>query len=226
MSQKNENVMAEEVQALTGDREMIRSRKSRWKFRLINRLFITYTKLLLKTCKFEIEGRDLFRDGIVFGFWHTDCYSMELLLSELSKTNSNVCAIVTANERGDYIENTLRHNGGTALRIPDGMEMRAAYKQMLEAVRRPELIMAVAFDGPSGPYHEVKKLAFMLARESDKPVVYAHFTYTHIIALKKRWDRYVIPLPFTRVKAHFEEIGKVDREKLKSFDEWKTEIKF
>ncbi len=213
-----------EIQELTGDREMIQSRKSRWKFRLLNTCFITYTKLLLKTCRFDVENIERFRQGIMFGFWHEDCYSMELVLDQLSRTHKDICAIVTANQRGDYIENTLRHNGGEALRIPDGMEMKTAYKKMLEAAKRPGLIMAAAFDGPSGPYREPKKLLFMLAKEAQKPVVYAHFEYRHVIRLKKRWDKYVIPLPFTRVQAYFEEIGEISKEKLQQFDSWRGEI--
>ena len=214
----------EQIKELLGDRVLIRARKARLRFKLLNTIFITYTKILLKTCRFRIENKELFGPGIMFGFWHEDCYSMELLLSDLSKEYRNICAIVTADTRGDYIENTLNHNGGEALRIPDGMEMKTAFKKMLEAARRPELIMAAAFDGPSGPYREPKKLLFMLAREREKRVVYAHFTYKRVIRLKKRWDKYVIPLPFARVTAHFENLGVIDKLRLASFDEWSGEI--
>lgn len=216
----------EEIRELKGDRKMIQARKSRIRFRILDRIFLTYTKILLKTCKFEIENKELFRNGIMFGFWHEDCYSMELVLDELSKSYQHICAVVTASTRGDYIEDTLRHNGGEALRIPDGMEMKTAFKQILEAVKKPELTMAIAFDGPSGPYRDAKKLLFMLAKESGKEVVYAHFTYKRVFRLKKRWDNYVIPLPFARVTAQFESLGYIDRAKLSSFEEWKGEIQF
>ncbi len=213
------------IRELLGDRKLIRARKARLRFKLLNSVFLAYTKLLLKTCRFRIENRELFHTGIMFGFWHEDCYSMELLLSELSKEHRNICAIVTVNTRGDYIEDTLSHNGGEALRIPDGMEMKAAFRKMLETARRPDLIMAAALDGPAGPYREPKKLLFMLAREREKHVVYAHFTYKHIIRLKKRWDKYVIPLPFSRVTARFESLGVIDKQRLANFDEWSGEIR-
>lgn len=217
---------SDEITDLKGNRELIQARKSRLKFRFLNACFLTYTKLLLKTCKFQIENKERFQSGIMFGFWHGDCYSMELILKELSKEFSDICAIVTAGTRGDYIENTLSHNGGEALRIPDGMEMKTAYKKMLEAAKKPKLIMAAALDGPAGPCHEPKKLLFTLAKEAKKCVVYSHFTYKRVIKLKKRWDSYVIPLPFAKVTAHFEEIGEITREKLSAFDEWKEEIQF
>ncbi len=221
---KNENM--EEIADLKGDRTLIQKRKAQLRFKLLNACFLAYTKLILKTCRFKIENKELFRNGIMFAFWHEDCYSMELILKELSETWNHICAIVTANTRGDYIEDTLRHNGGEALRIPDGMEMKTAFKKMLEAVRRPELTMAVAFDGPSGPYRDPKKLVFMLAKESQKEVVYSHFTYKRVLRLKKRWDKYVIPLPFSRVTAHFESLGQIDKVRLASFDDWKTEIRY
>lgn len=226
MENKTAVEISEEIAGLKGNRELIQARKARLRFRLLNACFLAYTKLLLKTCKFRIENKEAFQNGIMFGFWHGDCYSMELVLKELSAEFSDICAIVTAGTRGDYIEDTLRHNGGEALRIPDGMEMKTAYKKMLEAAKKPQLIMAAALDGPAGPYHEPKKLLFMLAKEAKKGVVYARFTYKRVIRLKKRWDNYVVPLPFARVTAHFEEIGEITREKLSVFDQWKGEIQY
>lgn len=226
MKDKKEAEISEEIEILKGDRELIQSRKARLRFRLLNTCFLTYTKLLLKTCRFRIENKEAFRSGIMFGFWHTDCYSMELILKELSREYSDICAIVTASTRGDYIEDTLRHNGGEALRIPDGMEMKTAYKKMMEAAKKPGLIMAAALDGPAGPCHEPKKLLFMLAKEAKKEVVYSHFTYKRVIRLTNRWDGYVVPLPFARVTAHFETIGEITRERLQGFDHWKGEIQY
>lgn len=226
MKKSKEIMDFEGIKELKGNRELISKRKSRLKFKILNVLFTVYTKLLLKTCKFEIENRDLFRNGIMFGFWHGDSYAMELVLDELSKKHKNVCAVVTAGQRGDYIENTLKQNGGEALRIPDGMEMKTAFKQMLEAVKRPELTMAIAFDGPAGPYHDPKKLLFMLAKESGKEVVYSRFTFKRTVHLKKRWDNYAVPLPFAKVKVRFETLGYVDKARLAAFDEWKSEILF
>ncbi|MBQ9120533.1 MAG: DUF374 domain-containing protein [Lachnospiraceae bacterium] len=212
------------IEELKGDRELIQKRKSRWKFRMINAFFHFYTKLLLKTCRFVEDNPERFRQDIMFGFWHEDCYPMELVLDRLTKKHKDICAIVTANQRGDYIENTLRLNGGEALRIPDGMEMKTAFKNMLEAAKRPGLIMAAAFDGPSGPYREPKKLLFMLAKESKKPVVYAHFKYCRVLHLKKRWDNYVVPFPFSKIHISYEEIGEITKEKLMRFDSWRGEI--
>lgn len=224
-----DNTAGEKNQTITeleGDRVLIHGRKSRLKFRLLNRLFLTYTKVLLKTCKFEMINEEKFHDDIMFGFWHGDCYLMEMLLNQLTGKYQHVCAIVTANSRGDFIENTLRLTGADALRIPDGMEMKTAYKKMLEVVKQPKLTLALALDGPAGPLHQPKKLLFMLARESQKPVVYVRFTSKRVLRMKNRWDSYIVPLPFARITAQFEEIGMVDKAKLSKFDEWKGEIMF
>lgn len=224
--QEGKEKHSEIIKNLKGNRKLIQERKARMRFRLLNRLFLTYTKILVKTCKFELVNKELFRDGIMFGFWHEDCYPMELVLDRLARECHHICAVVTASQRGDYIEDTLKLNGGEALRIPDGMEMKSAFKQMLAAVKRPELTMAIAFDGPAGPYRDPKKLLFMLAKESGKEVVYGYFTYKRVFRLKKRWDHYVIPLPFAKLTVQFESLGYVDRERLASFEQWKNEIRF
>ena len=63
---KNENM--EEIADLKGDRTLIQKRKARLRFKLLNACFLAYTKLILKTCRFKIENKELFRNGIMFAF--------------------------------------------------------------------------------------------------------------------------------------------------------------
>jgi lysophospholipid acyltransferase (LPLAT)-like uncharacterized protein len=56
----------------------------------------------------------------------------------------------------------------------------------------------LAVDGPLGPYRKVKHGALVLAGRTGNPIVPVGTASSWKIVLGKRWDRYTIPLPFTR----------------------------
>ena len=123
---------------------------------------------------------------------------MNLVLEKLSRKTTPVDVIVTADARGNYIEHMIKKCGGSALRVPDGYRAFAALKRSCRTLTRVPHSIAVALDGPLGPRHEPKKLAFYLSEHAEeefvgiKPVVFI------LHRLTRRWDKYVIPLPFTR----------------------------
>ncbi len=72
--------------------------------------------------------------------------------------------------------------------------------------------------------HEPKKLLFLLASQADKEMVYIHFHYRNVIRLRNRWDRYVIPLPFCKIIAEVEELGRIDDNELRNFQEYRRKL--
>lgn len=192
--------------------------------------------------------------GIV-GFWHEDSFMMNLVLKEwmeagqasggyeklrcaFKKTrpvysNSSQEAtrgvgmdvVVTADKRGDYIEAMLNRYGANALRIGDGMRMRNGMKQLTKSAMDRSKGLAIALDGPLGPFHEPKKLACFLAEQSGKHFCGVHVRYSCRLRLFMRWDRYVIPLPFTRVKVEICDFGPISKEMLREYSEGKEKIR-
>ena len=69
----------------------------------------------------------------------------------------------------------------------------------------------MALDGPEGPHHEPKKFVLLTALLSKRRMITVTFDFKWRIILKKRWDRYLIPLPFSRVDVKF--CGPFDVEK-------------
>ena len=99
----------------------------------------------------------------VFGFWHEDSFCMNLVLEQLAGRTRPVHVIVTADTRGDYIERMVESCGGHALRVADGRASFGKLKEILEEFRGRDASLAVALDGPLGPRHEPKRLAFYFA---------------------------------------------------------------
>ena len=191
----------------------------------------------------------------VVGFWHEDSFIMNLVLKEWmeagkaskgyeklrhalnqtqprsgsasreSEKEMGMNVVVTADKRGDYIEAMLQRYGANALRMGDGMRMRAGMKQLTGAAMDRSKGLAIALDGPLGPYHEPKKLACFLAEQSGRHFLGVHVRYSCKMRLFTRWDRYVIPLPFTRIKVEVCDFGPVSKEMIREYSEGKEKIR-
>jgi lysophospholipid acyltransferase (LPLAT)-like uncharacterized protein len=57
-------------------------------------------------------------------------------------------------------------------------------------------------DGPRGPCYKLGQGLVFLAQKNALPVVPVHVEYSRCIRLKS-WDRFMIPLPFSRVEFTF-----------------------
>lgn len=174
-------------------------------------LFTRYLSLIDHTVKIIWDEENRYGDSQIFGFWHEDSFFMNLVLEKLSYKTTPVDVIVTADARGNYIENMVRRCGGNALRVPDGYKAFAALKKIVRDTYEKTHSIAVALDGPLGPRHEPKKLAFYLSEHADEEFVGISLSYSFCLRLTRRWDKYVIPLPFTTVTVAVKNYGVVKK---------------
>ena len=177
-------------------------------------LFVNYLGLLEKTVHIEWHEDTQFGDSQIFGFWHEDSFFMNLVLENLAHKTRPVDVIVTADTRGNYIEHMVQRCGGHALRVPDGYKAFAALKKIVQDTYEKEHSLAVALDGPLGPRHEPKKLAFYLSEHADEEFVGISISYSSCFRLKRRWDKYAIPLPFSRVTVAVKDYGIVKKNQI------------
>lgn len=173
--------------------------------------FTSYLSLIDRTVKIVWQEDNRYGDSQIFGFWHEDSFFMNLVLERLSHKTTPVDVIVTADTRGNYIENMIRRCGGNALRVPDGYQAFAALRKIVQDSYEKTHSIAVALDGPLGPRHEPKKLAFYLSEHAEEDFVGISLTYSSCLRLTRRWDKYVIPLPFTTVTVSVKDYGIVKK---------------
>lgn len=178
---------------------------------VLQKLFLGYLKLLEKTITIQWNTDTLCGSSQIFGFWHEDSFFMNLVLKELSKKTAPVDVIVTADVRGDYIENMIEHCGGHALRVPDGLACIGAVKSLMRQSYEEARSLAVSLDGPLGPRHEPKKLAFFLSEQRREDFVGIAVSYSACLRMFWRWDQYAVPLPFTKVTVDIRDYGEVNK---------------
>lgn len=178
---------------------------------LLQWLFDSYLKLIERTVRIKWIEDTRFGDSQIFGFWHEDSFFMILVLEKLAHRTMPVDVIVTADTRGNYIEHMIKRSGGNALRVPDGFKAFAALKKIVKDNYEKDHSIAVALDGPLGPRHEPKKLAFYLSEHGDEEFVGISISYSSCIRLNRRWDKYAIPLPFSQVTVAVKDYGVVEK---------------
>ena len=178
--------------------------------RCIRNTIFFYEWLIIKTCRVRICG-EIDRSGSIVGFWHGDSFLMNLVMHHMDQEQIHPQVIVTADERGDVITAMVERHHGKTIRVKDGLGMRGTYDTILRAAKTPGEIIAIAADGPLGPYKEPKKLGLSLAMKADKPYGMIYIQGRGIWRSHKRWDHYGIPLPFARIQVACHSFGHITR---------------
>lgn len=181
---------------------------------ILQYLFQGYLKLLKRTVHIEWEENQVKTIGQIFGFWHEDSFGMNLVLEQLASHVGKVNVIVTADRRGDYIQDMVESSGGKVIRVLDGKASYGALKKIQADFGAQDESIAVALDGPLGPRHEPKKLAFYFSERMQKEFTGFTLEYSSYIRLWWRWDEYVIPLPFSKVSVFVHNYGIVSKKQI------------
>ncbi len=82
---------------------------------------------------------------------------------------------------------------------------------MINNIRRGR-IGTFAVDGPRGPFREVKPGAVYAAKKLGVPVIPVSTSAWPSLIIESAWDRYLLPLPFSRALVHLGEPIFLDRD--------------
>ena len=169
--------------------------------KIITTICISYIRLVFRTSKIKTVGDTSLLDPnhdekFVIGFWHGDCYCFYPLLK-----NTGFYVITTINKRGDYIENMCKYFGYNPIRVSDestGQNYIFKIRSVINGSDKRNL--AIAFDGPLGPRHEPKKFILMTTLAAKRRVLPLSLKVKRKLVVKKRWDKFIIPLPFSEIE--------------------------
>ncbi|MEM8711200.1 MAG: lysophospholipid acyltransferase family protein, partial [Planctomycetota bacterium] len=144
-------------------------------------------------------------DGCIPVLWHG---RMAFAAAAFAGTKATV--LVSASGDGSLAEVLLRGLGYGTLRGSTTRGGARAIREM-RALLSSGTAVAITPDGPRGPRHHVNKGAAFLGRATGRPILPIGFGVSRAVRLSS-WDRFTIPLPFTRVAVAFGEPIDVPRE--------------
>ena len=124
-------------------------------------------------------------------FWHG-----RLLMTPLVYGGRGLKILISRHRDGELISRTVRHFGLGTVRGSSTRGGIAGIKGLVRALQKGYDV-AIAPDGPRGPRCKVQPGVIQLAKLSGRPI----FPFTFSATPKKvlhTWDRFIIPLPFSR----------------------------
>src|SRR6202158_6101131 len=174
--------------------------KERLLSRVADAIFFLLIKLIGGTVRWQVEGWENWeaasRDGQIpiYTFWHN-----RVFLATYFWQDRSIVVMTSQSFDGEYIARFIQRFGYGAAR---GSTTRGGVGAIVEMVRlmRAGLPTAFTIDGPKGPRYVAKMGAVLLAKKTGQPILPFTITPRRFWESKKSWDRFQVPLPFTRTR--------------------------
>lgn len=144
---------------------------------------------------------------VIFCTWHNRVALSHMMYRGYIRhvrQEPRLAAVVSASRDGAIISGVLKHFGVESARGSSSKRGTQAFLELLSAAERG-CDLAITPDGPRGPRHVVQGSAIALAQLAGRPILPALYTLRWKICLKS-WDRFQIPLPFSRAIMRFGEL--------------------
>ncbi len=180
-------------------------RKSDGARRVVCWLVAVYIRLAWATGRWTIQNgavpERFWREGkpFIIAFWH----GRLLILPAMWPTTSKISMLISMHRDGELIARAIGYFGhgtvrGSAAKPGSNKEKggAAALRGMLKALKANEYV-GITPDGPRGPRMRATDGIVTVARVSGVPIIPCSYSARSRKVLGT-WDRFIIPLPFTR----------------------------
>lgn len=153
-------------------------------------------EILAATCRFE---GDVTGDQGVVAIWH-EANLTGLVAALMRRRHLPHASFSTQGFRGVVITTLVEHFGARVVPLPPEADRAAARSLSLMMARAAAdgYALGVTADGPFGPPRIAKPGALLIARAAGLPVQTMSPGARPAIRLR-RWDRHIVPLPFSHV---------------------------
>ncbi|HEY7887662.1 MAG TPA: lysophospholipid acyltransferase family protein [Steroidobacteraceae bacterium] len=129
-------------------------------------------------------------------YWHQhQLFGAKYLLEQRSRMK--VGWLISPSVDGELGARIARRAGGHVIRGSSSHTGARALRDYYQALVKEDISPVVTPDGPRGPRFKFKPGAILLAQMSGRPML--PMAYAASRAWRIKWDRFVIPVPFSRV---------------------------
>ena len=174
--------------------------KKRILIRAADLAFFFLIKVIGGTLRWQVEGWENWEEATrqghvpIYTFWHN-----RVFLATYFWQKRRIVVMTSQSFDGEYIARFIQRFGYGAAR---GSSTRGAVGAIIEMTRlmRAGLPTAFTIDGPKGPRYVAKMGAVLLAKKTGQPILPFTITSRRFWELKRSWDKFQVPLPFTRTR--------------------------
>ena len=174
-------------------------------------VLFAYARLIQRTARYQVVGQEHVAQvhvsgrPLIISAWH----GMTMMLAGYVTARESIGSyvmIVPDDTRGATLMTWARRLGAEPFVISMKADSMVAARRVLELIRHMQTGMNLVInpDGPYGPSHEPKDGLSVIARKSRALIVPAA-AYAGAAIRLPRWDRYAVPLPFSRIAVVMQE---------------------
>jgi len=180
-----------------------------WKRKLGYAILRPVIKLLLTSfwwsCRVEkVIGdhyaQELIEKGkpIIPCYWHQMHIFGSWYMRKLQKRGLKIGFLISPSVDGEIPAKIVESWGAVAIRGSSNRTGARALKDMYTTIVKDQISPVTTSDGPTGPIHEFKQGAIMLAQLTQSPMLPIAYMASRYWELKS-WDKFIIPKPFSRI---------------------------
>jgi len=135
------------------------------------------------------------RGPVIYLFWHRYIF---YVIYRFKHTGAR--PLISLSRDGERVARISREMGFDPIRGSSSRGGTGAFLSLLRAIRdqRTSRILITA-DGPKGPPRQVKEGVILLSQKTQVPIVPIAWRSSRTLVLKKTWDRFMVPLPFSTI---------------------------
>ncbi len=157
-----------------------------------------------RTLRFEADAATVERltksdEPVAVVLWHNRLF-LSAEFFRRYRTRRKVYGLVSASKDGAWLAAFYRLIGIEPVRGSSSNFGREAGRMLIEVMRQGHDI-GITPDGPRGPMYTVEPGVLVVTRRLGAPMVLMGAAFTRAWRLKS-WDRFYIPVPFSRIKMH------------------------
>lgn len=152
-------------------------------------LFLTYRLRI----KYE-PGVSIPFKGILFS-WHQNIIP---LAAFFFKNNRGCHCIVSSSKDGQFVGEITKRIGLKVLYGSAHKETISLVRNALSILKKEKQLFLIG-DGSRGPAKQLQPGVTYLSKKTGLPIIFIDFQVTSKITLNKTWDKFQIPLPFSKI---------------------------
>lgn len=158
----------------------------------------------------EVRGALSESRAVIPVFWHQHLLFGAKALLDLRPDGLKPGFLISPSVDGTAPAMLVERVGGHVIRGSSTATGARALRDFYETIVKQEISPAITPDGPRGPLHEFKPGPVLLSQLSGKPILPISIAASPCIRFRT-WDRFELPLPFSRVVIAYGEPVRIQR---------------
>ncbi len=149
-------------------------------------------------------------EPIIPCYWHQMHIFGSWYMRKLQKRGLKIGFLISPSVDGEVPAKIVESWGAVAIRGSSNRTGARALRDMYNTITKDKVSPVTTSDGPTGPVHEFKQGAVMLAQLTQSPMLPIAYMASRYWELKT-WDKFIIPKPFSRIVIAVGEPHRIDK---------------